>query len=207
MPKNSLIASLSPPFCLFPAANCSRVFLISAAVKTVDGDPIFNPEVRDVFKHDSSRSHQWAGVFPIYLLYKTDVFITFQFQVGWCRFANLENSKFFFYSIFSNNVKLEFALIELVSMHLLYYPSPMVFKKASFVRLLRQSRFTSSTAAEGSSGTVKNPSTSHSNVWSNSQGIIGEYAAKPVNLVTLNYLLTLKNGKMGFQGYHWWSKC
>ena len=37
--------------------------------------------------------------------------------------------------------------------------------------------------------------TFHSNVWRNSQGIIGEYAAKPVNLVTLNYLLALKNGK------------
>ena len=37
-------------------------------------------------------------------------------------------------------------------------------------------------------------STFNSNVWTNSQGIIGEYAAKKVNLVTLNYLLTLKNG-------------
>jgi hypothetical protein len=41
---------------------------------------------------------------------------------------------------------------------------------------------------------VKNAS-NHSNVWKNSQGKIGEVAALPVNVVTLDYLLTLQQGK------------
>lgn len=70
----------------------------------------------------------------------------------------------------------------------------MIFRTRCFFR-----RFTSNSTEGlgGTSGGVSNASTFHSNVWSNSQGIIGEYASKPVNLVTLNYLLTLKNGKNG----------
>lgn len=37
--------------------------------------------------------------------------------------------------------------------------------------------------------------TNHTNVWENSQGLIGDYANKPINLVTLDYLLTLQKGE------------
>ena len=41
--------------------------------------------------------------------------------------------------------------------------------------------------------------TNHTNVWENSQGLIGDYANKPINMVTLDYLLTLQKGGSIFQ--------